>query len=160
MQGVGRADDLLYFKRPRTQQMRCPVNAYNKNFFRRAEQAPSRWRHKQRRQAVQKRGMSIYWSWTDPAQAHIDLYREMLRIRIFDRRMLALQRQGRLALMEIGAPAVPAPRPAADHLGRRPRPINGSVHEHGHPHQGPDQPYEEGQHHHEERAGRQAGQAA
>jgi hypothetical protein len=28
MQGVGCADDLLYFKRPTTQQMRCPVNAY------------------------------------------------------------------------------------------------------------------------------------
>jgi len=28
MQGVGRADVLLYFKRPTTQQMRCPVNAY------------------------------------------------------------------------------------------------------------------------------------
>jgi hypothetical protein len=28
MQGVGRADDLLYFKRPATKQMRCPVNAY------------------------------------------------------------------------------------------------------------------------------------
>jgi hypothetical protein len=39
MQGVERADVLLYFKRPTTQQMRCPVNAYNKNFSRRAEQA-------------------------------------------------------------------------------------------------------------------------
>ena len=39
MQGVGRADILLYFKRPTTQQIRCPVNAYNKNFSRRAEQA-------------------------------------------------------------------------------------------------------------------------
>jgi AmmeMemoRadiSam system protein B len=28
MQGVGRADDLLYFKCPTTKQMRCPVNAY------------------------------------------------------------------------------------------------------------------------------------
>jgi len=28
MQGVGRADVLLYFKRPTTKQMRCPVNAY------------------------------------------------------------------------------------------------------------------------------------
>jgi hypothetical protein len=28
MQGVGRADVLLYFKCPTTKQMRCPVNAY------------------------------------------------------------------------------------------------------------------------------------
>ena len=28
MQGVGCADDLLYFKCPTTKQMRCPVNAY------------------------------------------------------------------------------------------------------------------------------------
>jgi len=28
MQGVGRADVLLYFKYPTTMQMRCPVNAY------------------------------------------------------------------------------------------------------------------------------------
>ena len=28
MQGVGCADVLLYFKRPTTKQMRCPVNAY------------------------------------------------------------------------------------------------------------------------------------
>jgi hypothetical protein len=28
MQGVGRADGLLYFKCPATKQMRCPVNAY------------------------------------------------------------------------------------------------------------------------------------
>ena len=31
MQGVGRADVLLYFKCPTTKQMRCPVNAY-RNF--------------------------------------------------------------------------------------------------------------------------------
>jgi starch synthase len=36
------------------------------------------WRHKQRRRGIQKRGMSIDWSWTEPAQRHIDLYREML----------------------------------------------------------------------------------
>jgi hypothetical protein len=30
MQGVGRADVLLYFKCPTTKQMRCPVNAYRK----------------------------------------------------------------------------------------------------------------------------------
>jgi hypothetical protein len=30
MQGVGRADVLLYFKCPTTQQMRCAVNAYLK----------------------------------------------------------------------------------------------------------------------------------
>ena len=29
MQGVGRADVLLYFKCSTTKQMRCPVNAYN-----------------------------------------------------------------------------------------------------------------------------------
>jgi hypothetical protein len=29
MQGVGRADVLLYFKCPTTKQMRCPVNAYD-----------------------------------------------------------------------------------------------------------------------------------
>jgi hypothetical protein len=28
MQGVGRADVLLYFKCPTTKQMRCPLNAY------------------------------------------------------------------------------------------------------------------------------------
>ena len=27
--GVGRADDLLYFKCPTTKQVRCPVNAYD-----------------------------------------------------------------------------------------------------------------------------------
>ena len=36
------------------------------------------WRHKQRRRGIQKRGMSEDWSWTGPAQQHIDLYREML----------------------------------------------------------------------------------
>ena len=36
------------------------------------------WRHKQRRRGIQKRGMGSDWSWTVPAQAHIDLYREML----------------------------------------------------------------------------------
>ncbi len=30
MQGVGRADVLLYFKCPPTKQMRCAVNAYDK----------------------------------------------------------------------------------------------------------------------------------
>ena len=36
------------------------------------------WRHKQRRRAIQKRGMNIDWSWSAPAQTHIDLYQEML----------------------------------------------------------------------------------
>ncbi|MDJ0924729.1 MAG: glycogen synthase [Acidimicrobiia bacterium] len=36
------------------------------------------WRHKQRRQAIQRRGMQHDWSWAAPAQSHIDLYREML----------------------------------------------------------------------------------
>ena len=39
MQGVGRADVLLYFKCPTTKQMRCPVNAYV--FFCRAKRS---WR--------------------------------------------------------------------------------------------------------------------
>jgi hypothetical protein len=33
MQGVGRADDLLYFKCQTTKQMRCPVNAYPIFYF-------------------------------------------------------------------------------------------------------------------------------
>jgi len=36
------------------------------------------WRHKQRRTAIQKRGMSIDWSWEVPAEDHIALYREIL----------------------------------------------------------------------------------
>jgi starch synthase len=36
------------------------------------------WRHKQRRTAIQKRGMALDWSWTVPAEHHIDLYREIL----------------------------------------------------------------------------------
>jgi starch synthase len=36
------------------------------------------WRHKQRRRAIQQRGMSRDWSWTQPAEQHIELYREML----------------------------------------------------------------------------------
>ncbi len=36
------------------------------------------WRHKQRRTAIQKRGMGQDWSWQRPAQQHIDLYEEML----------------------------------------------------------------------------------
>jgi starch synthase len=36
------------------------------------------WRHKQRRRAIQRRGMNIDWSWAEPAQRHIDVYREML----------------------------------------------------------------------------------
>ena len=35
------------------------------------------WRHKQRRQSIQRRGMREDWSWTRPAQQHIDLYAEM-----------------------------------------------------------------------------------
>ncbi len=37
------------------------------------------WRHKQRRRGIQKRGMAIDWSWTDPAARHIAIYEEMLR---------------------------------------------------------------------------------
>ena len=47
MQGVGRADVLLYFKCPTTKQMRCPVNAYKASAashqmrgFRKAMQLP------------------------------------------------------------------------------------------------------------------------
>ena len=36
------------------------------------------WRHQQRRRAIQRRGMSQDWSWTEPAAQHIELYREML----------------------------------------------------------------------------------
>jgi len=36
------------------------------------------WKHKQRRRGIQKRGMSHDWSWKEPAQRHIDMYREML----------------------------------------------------------------------------------
>lgn len=39
------------------------------------------WRHKQRRQAIQRRGMREDWSWTRPAQQHIDLYAEMAGLR-------------------------------------------------------------------------------
>ena len=35
------------------------------------------WRHKQRRTAIQKRGMQRDWSWQRPAQRHIDLYEEI-----------------------------------------------------------------------------------
>jgi len=34
MQVVGYANDLLYFKRPTTKQMRCLVNAYEKGILR------------------------------------------------------------------------------------------------------------------------------
>ncbi len=37
------------------------------------------WRHKQRRRSIQKRGMAHDWSWTRPAQRHIEVYEEMLR---------------------------------------------------------------------------------
>lgn len=36
------------------------------------------WRHKQRRRGIQRRGMGQDWSWTGPAQQHIDIYHEML----------------------------------------------------------------------------------
>jgi starch synthase len=36
------------------------------------------WRHKQRRRAMQRRGMEQDWSWAQPAQQHIDLYRQLL----------------------------------------------------------------------------------
>jgi hypothetical protein len=37
MQGVGRADVLLYFNCPTTKQMRCPVNAYDESSVRNGE---------------------------------------------------------------------------------------------------------------------------
>ncbi|MCP4308246.1 MAG: glycosyltransferase [bacterium] len=38
------------------------------------------WRHKQRRGAIQRRGMARDWSWQRPAQRHIDLYEELLAL--------------------------------------------------------------------------------
>ncbi len=38
------------------------------------------WRHKQRRRGIQKRGMVEDWSWTVPAQRHIEMYEEMVRL--------------------------------------------------------------------------------
>jgi starch synthase len=35
------------------------------------------WRHKQRRRAIQRRGMTEDWSWDEPARQHLDLYAEM-----------------------------------------------------------------------------------
>jgi starch synthase len=35
------------------------------------------WRHKQRRQAIERRGMRTDWSWDRPARQHIALYEEM-----------------------------------------------------------------------------------
>jgi hypothetical protein len=43
MQGIGRADVLLYFKRPTTQQMRYPVNAYKKTFSVGPNKPSARW---------------------------------------------------------------------------------------------------------------------
>jgi starch synthase len=37
------------------------------------------WRHKQRRQAIQRREMQADWSWDHPAAQHISLYEEMAR---------------------------------------------------------------------------------
>ncbi len=36
-------------------------------------------RHKSRREAIQRRGMSIDWSWAEPAERHVDLYGEISR---------------------------------------------------------------------------------
>jgi starch synthase len=35
------------------------------------------WKAPSRRKAMQKRGMSIDWSWVGPAEAHVELYREI-----------------------------------------------------------------------------------
>jgi starch synthase len=37
------------------------------------------WRHKQRRRAIQRRGMAIDWSWAGPAALHVELYEDMIR---------------------------------------------------------------------------------
>ncbi|MDJ0953182.1 MAG: glycogen synthase [Acidimicrobiia bacterium] len=39
------------------------------------------WKHKQRRRGIQKRGMAEDWSWSAPAQQHIELYEEIIRQR-------------------------------------------------------------------------------
>jgi len=36
------------------------------------------WNDRDRRAAIQRRGMSSDWSWTPPAQQHIDLYKELV----------------------------------------------------------------------------------
>lgn len=36
------------------------------------------WRHAGRRKAIQRRGMTPDWSWTDPARQFVDLYRELV----------------------------------------------------------------------------------
>ena len=38
------------------------------------------WRHKQRRRGIQKRGMAHDWSWSRPAQQHIQVYEELVRL--------------------------------------------------------------------------------
>ena len=41
--------------------------------------AVSAWRSKKRRAGIQKRGMSIDWSWDEPTRRHIELYEEVVR---------------------------------------------------------------------------------
>jgi starch synthase len=36
------------------------------------------WRHKGRRRAIQRRGMSADWSWKEPARRHIAIYEEIV----------------------------------------------------------------------------------
>ncbi len=36
------------------------------------------WRHGTRRKSIQRRGMEIDWSWTDPAGHHLDIYRQVI----------------------------------------------------------------------------------
>ena len=36
------------------------------------------WKHKGRRQAIQRRGMTTDWSWKNPANKHIKLYEELI----------------------------------------------------------------------------------
>jgi starch synthase len=37
------------------------------------------WRQPRRRAAIQRRGMNVDWSWTDPAVRHLEVYHEVLR---------------------------------------------------------------------------------
>ncbi len=37
------------------------------------------WKHKQRRRGIQKRGMAHDWSWTAPAQRHIEVYEDIIQ---------------------------------------------------------------------------------
>ena len=38
------------------------------------------WRHPRRRRAIQKRGMTIDWSWSGPAGQHVEIYERAIRL--------------------------------------------------------------------------------